>query len=551
MRKKLAKMCIIALLIALCVPFTVANAAETTQTMRIGLYYNDTVVAVGNLENVTGSGYRFGFYDSDRVFHPLASTAETKISVMISRNLYLTSGGLYVFESDGAAAAVGCFHVQIPGEYEDYDSALAVAAQLEEGFVAYVGGKYYVRAGSYTTRAAAQTAADAFMVAGCTVGETTAYGYSVVKTGTTKILFQFDGQQTGETNALGVLPGLDDSEKTVTAFKGYQYYGGFRFERISGEKSTVVNMVDVEDYVKGVIPYEMSASWPLEALKAQAVCARMYALRNLNGHSKYHFDLCNTTDCQVYYGTARANANSDQAVEETAGLRALHNGTMIDAVYSSSNGGASEDAKNVWGSEIGYLKGKLDPYEADVADTVSGYSWTKVYTPETLKERLHSKDYLCGDIVDFYVSKYSEVGNAIEVKIVDNTGKSYTFSRNRICTILGLKSIRFTISATANGTASGYAIAEREGLVSSLTGQCAISGDGTVSAIASNAYAVTASGTEALQPSTISTAASYTISGTGWGHNVGMSQWGAYAMAKRGMTFDEILKFYYTGITIE
>lgn len=550
MKKNLAKMCIIALLMALCVSFPGANAVETTQTMRIGLYYNDTVVAVGNLENVTGSGYRFGYYDADRVFHPLAATDETKISVMISRNLYLTSGGLYVFESGGAVDTVGCFHIQTPGEYEDYDSAWAVAGQLENGFVAYIGGKYYARAGSYASRTEAQAAADTFMVAGCTVGETTAYGYSVVKTGTTKILFQFDGLQTGETNALGILPGTDDSVKTITAFKGYQYYGGFRFERINGEKSTVVNMVDLEDYVKGVIPYEMSASWPVEALKAQAVCARTYALRGTR-HSKYHFDLCNTTDCQVYYGTARANANSDQAVEETAGMRALYNGSLIDAVYSSSNGGASEDAKNVWGNEIAYLKGKLDPYEADVADAVSGYAWTKTYTPEELKERLHSKDYLCGDIVGFYVSKFSDVGNAIEIKIVDADGKSWTFSRNRICTILGLKSIRFTVSSTTGGSTSGYAIAEREGLVSNLEGQYAISGDGTISNVSADAYAVTSAGTEALAPTTSTTAASYTISGTGWGHNVGMSQWGAYAMANRGMTYEEILKFYYTGITIE
>lgn len=549
MKKILAKMCMIALLVALMVPMT-AQAAVTDKTMRIGLYYNDTVVAVGNLENVTGSGYRFGYYDADRVFHSLAYTTESKISVMISRNLYLTSGGLYVFESEGAAGVVGCFHVQTPGEYEDYSSAWAVAGQLENGFVAYVGGKYLVRAGSYVTRAEAQAAAESFMVAGCTVGETTAYGYSVAVTGTTRILFQFDGQQSGETYALGVLPGVDDSVKTVTALKGYQYYGGFRFERITGEKSTVVNMVDLEDYVKGVIPYEMSASWPLEALKAQAVCARTYALRSTR-HSKYHFDLCNTTDCQVYYGTARANANSDQAVEETAGLRAMYQGSGIDAVYSSSNGGASEDAKNVWGSEIAYLKGKLDPYEADVADSVSGYAWTKVFTPEELKERLHSKDYLCGDVVNFYVSKFSDVGNAIEIKIVDADGKTWTFSRNRICSVLGLKSIRFTISTTAGGSTTGYAVAEREGLVTDLTGQYAISGDGTISNVSANAYVITSSGTEALVPSTSAVAASYTISGTGWGHNVGMSQWGAYAMARRGMTYDQILKFYFTGITIE
>lgn len=550
MKKILAKMCMVCLLFSLVAPFS-AQALVTDKTMRIGLYYNTTTVMVGNLKNVVGSGYRFGYYDSDRVFHELADTDETKISVMITQNLYMNSNGIYSFSSENSVGSVGCYHVQLPESYTDYASAKERADAVEGGFVAWIGGTYFVRSGSYVSKSLAQAAAEAMPIEGCVMAETSAYGYSVVPTGATNILFQFDGAQAGETYALGVEPNVSEGEKGVTALKGYQYYGGFRFERLNGEnKSTIVNMVDLEDYVKGVIPYEMSASWPLEALKAQAVCARTYAVRSTR-HSKYHFDLCNTTDCQVYYGTSRANANSDQAVDETAGLRAMYNGSGIDAVYSSSNGGASEDAKNVWGNEIAYLKGKLDPYEADVADTVSGYSWTTTYTAEELKERLHSKDYLCGDIVNFYVSKYSDVGNAIEIKILDADGKSWTFSRNRICSILGIKSIRFTVSATAGGATNGYAIAERADLAADLGTQYAISGDGTVAAVDSNAYAITGSGVEALRPTTASVAAAYTISGTGWGHNVGMSQWGAYAMAQRGMTYDEILKFYYTGITIE
>lgn len=124
-------------------------------------------------------------------------------------------------------------------------------------------------------------------------------------------------------------------------------------------------MLGVEDYVKGVIPYEMSPAWPSAALEAQAVCARTYAYMTTKHLSSYGFDLCNTTDCQVYYGigsyTNCATAVSDAAVDATAGLRVYYNGSLAETVYHSSDGGATESAENVWGGAVDYLIGKEDP----------------------------------------------------------------------------------------------------------------------------------------------------------------------------------------------
>ena len=94
-------------------------------------------------------------------------------------------------------------------------------------------------------------------------------------------------------------PGLEEGEETATWFKGYRYYGGFQYRR-SGGDLTVINIVDVEDYVKGVLPYEMNNAWPLEALKAQAVCARTYAAAISSSHASAGFDVCNNTHCQMY-----------------------------------------------------------------------------------------------------------------------------------------------------------------------------------------------------------------------------------------------------------
>lgn len=559
MRKKLAKLLVVALILSI-LPLGMTASAVDDKPLRVGLYYNSTTVVVSNLENAQGAGYAFGYYDADRNFVKLGESWESKISVMKTQNLYLTNGGVYVYESAGAVGVVGCYHVHLPWAYPDFESAQAAAATVTGGFVAWLEGAYYVRMGSYASRAAAQEAVDALGVEGATVGETSAYGYSVVATGTTRILFQFDANKAGLEGAFGVLPGLEDGVKAVTAFKGQKFYGGFTFERINGGDSTVVNVVSLDDYVKGVIPYEMSPSWPIEALKAQAVAAKCYALGKKAGsqHNKtYHFDICTTTDCQVYRGVGGANANSNQAVDEVSGKFIYYNGKLAtQTVYSSSHGGASEDAKNIWGTDYPYLKGVIDPYEADVADIAGNYKWTKTYTADALKERLHQVGIVCGDIVNFTTQK-SETGNVIAFTVTDAMGKNYTVSRSKVRPYLNVNSIHFDVTVSGGDlSAPGYTIAERPGTVSDLTTQYAISGDGTVSAVSDGAYAITGDGVVKLEPSPGAPTGTgknvvYTFKGTGWGHSVGMSQWGAYAMAKRGFGYEDILKFYFTGITVE
>lgn len=563
MKKKLAKSLILLLILALLLPG--GTLAAESRILRVGLNYGNDCVVVGNLKNIEQTGFRFGYYDADRSFIPLGWTGETRIIVMITQNLYLTSGGIYVYESENTVGVVGCYHVQLPGSYGDFDSALAAAATAEGGFVAWISGAYYVRMGSYARRSEAEAAVAALGIEGATVGETSGYGYSAVATGTTRILFQFDVAQSGEQGAFGVQPGLEAEGKAVTEFKkqGSNYYGGFRFERIGGGESTVVNIVEMDDYIKGVIPYEMSPSWPLEALKAQAVAARSYAIYNMQAsrHSReHHFDLCTTTDCQVYYGINRANDVTDRAVDETAGQLALYNGKAIQAVYSSSHGGASESAKNVWGGEIPYLQGVIDPYEADVADKISGYYWTKTITADEVKQRLHEKGYTqCADVVKL-TPHVSETGNTISITVTDSKGTNFTFSREKLGNVIGSYRCRhFTLETSGGGsvqTTEGYPVTERAEPIGELAKAYAISGDGKVSVLSGNCYAITGEGVSPLEKSQVAMPGSggdlvFTLNGAGWGHSVGMSQWGAYAMAQRGMSYLDILHFYYTDITVE
>ena len=522
---------------------TTAGAAEIKETLRVGLFYGSTALPGANLENSVGSGYRFGWYDDDLTFHQLGSSSETQISVVKTQNVTL-SGGNYV---DGTGSVtVGCFHLQLPTAYATFEEAQAAASAVSNGFPAWIEGTYYVRVGAYTSKEEALSAQTALGLSTATVAGTSGYAVTVVVTKTGKPIFQFDG---GQGYSLGIQPGLDDSVKTVTWFKGYRYYGGFQYRR-SGGDLTVINIVDLEDYIKGVLPYEMNNTWPLEALKAQAVCARSYAATISNSHTSSGFDVCNNTHCQMYQGLNLANDRTDQAVEETAGEFVRYNGVPVVTYYSASDGGATEDVRNIWNStvDLPHLQGVIDPYEADLADSISQYNWTVTVTKAVAAAKLQSKGYNCGSIVDVYVAELSETGNPKTITFVDSNGKNWSFGPETLRIWFSLRSNRFTIG---DGTASYY-VNGTSNTLASVSGAYAVSGDGTVSAITGTPYVATASGTDRLGTSSATASGStITFTGSGYGHNVGMSQQGARAMALRGMDYIDIMTFYFTGITVE
>ena len=542
-----------------------ASALSENPYVRIGLYYGSSAMTSANLENKSGygSGYRFGFFDDSYSFTQVGVTSQTQISMLKNVNQYLSNGAYSTSVPSGSYSVVGAYHVQLPTKYSSFSAASSAASGYTGGFPAYINGAYRVRVGSYTSLANAKTAADKLTGGEAVGGSSTAV--TVTKTKTATILFQFD---CGTTSSFVVRPGQNDSVKTITWFKNNQYYSSFQYRRISGGNLTVINILPMEDYIKGVIPYEMSSSWPLEALKAQAVCARSYAARTLNKHKAYGFDLCRATDCQVYYGTASATSTTNRAVDETYDVYAWSGNSLCQTVYHSCDGGATEAAENVWGNAISYLVGVTDPYEADIADTLSYYHWSATYTAAELTARLKEKGYSCGTIVNLYVAEWSPTGNPKKITFVDSNGKTYSFSGTNLVSIFNTagkkaKSYRYKITTNAGGgTESGtdsrlFYVNPNGGTLSSLKNVCAVSGSGTVGQMTgSGQYAITSSGTEALGSgsstgNTGTAATQFTITGTGWGHNVGMSQWGAYCMAKRGYTYDQILKFYYTGITLK
>jgi stage II sporulation protein D len=555
---KSAAFLILTLLFYLASPALPVGAVENPPGMvRIGLYWGNNTLPSANLLNYVGGGYRFGYFDSSGSFVELASTSEKAVTMLKDWTMYLSGGKYYDSVPSSSYETVGCYHIRLNTAYDTYAEAASAAQSYSGGFAAYHSGKFYACAGSYASYSEACAALSARGLDG-TAMTASPYCVTVVATGTTKILFQFDG---GKDCSLSVMPISEEGEKAQTWFKGYKYYGGFQYARLTGENLTVVNFIDIDDYIKGVLPYEMNPEWPLEALKAQAVAARTYTAASLNGkHQSYGFDLCSEPDCQTYRGTNGATELSDRAVDETAGIYMTYEGKYAQTYYHSSDGGATENCENVFNEAIPYLRGKLDPYERNVETKRD--SWSYTYTARDITGILQLKGYKCGNIIAV-TPVYTELGNIYSLTFLDDKGVSWTFSKYSAGSILYSQtygkytySQRFTIKAE-NGDAdvASVYVNSAANRIEDTSGLYAIGSGGDAVPIGGlGKYSViTASGNETISISGGGKAIyadSFVVSGSGWGHNVGMSQYGAKAMAEMGYTYNDILNFYFTGVQI-
>ncbi|MDF2882328.1 MAG: SpoIID/LytB protein [Clostridiaceae bacterium] len=279
----------------------------------------------------------------------------------------------------------------------------------------------------------------------------------------------------------------------------YKYLGTISFQiKTVGANIGIlpINSIYIEDYLKGVVPSEMYSSYNIEALKAQAIAARNYALRNLNKYGSNGYDLNDTISCQVYKGYYGTLTNVDRAVYETKGMVLQYQSNIIEALYSASNGGYIEDSSNVWGDSYAYYKEKLDTFDPED-------SWTKLFTATDIDTILKSKKIISStdtftsinrNTITYYPS--GRVSN-IEINYVNSAGaqQMLAYSKDSARTFLSLPSSLYTISFDEKTN-------------------------------------------------------TYTFTGKGNGHGIGMSQKGAQQMALSGKTYSEILNFYYPGTNI-
>ena len=450
----------------------------SVETIKVGLNSGNSALYEAKLQNKTGSGYTLGYYDCTRVFHKLGYTDCAALSVRGDVG--------FVLPDD---TKVGPYHMILNAVYGSFEEAKSAADGLWGGFPAYINGQYRVLVGAYANESKTYMAInDRGMDAQAFTGSE--FSLLAAETDTWELKFLYDN---GRTTKLSVRPAGTD--KPETWFGGNAYCGDFEFMR-SGYRLAVINYVGLEDYVKGVLPYEMNGEWPLEALKAQAVCARTYALNNINAYYDNGFDLRNDTYSQVYRGMTGTTEKTDAAAELTSGKLVRYRGAVCKVYYMSSDGGSTDSGANVFSQRRAYLVGTEDPYEADVE--FYNKTWKSELKSESIIYRLSRYGHELADISEIN-AVYSDMDNVIELEIKDVDGKTISISGEYCFRQLGLNSLHYRVSKQENEEGETVLV----------------------------------------------------FQGGGWGHNCGMSQWGAYSMAyNHGADCNEIIDFYFNGANI-
>jgi stage II sporulation protein D len=278
--------------------------------------------------------------------------------------------------------------------------------------------------------------------------------------------------------------------------KGYVYIGDrwFRGRTLvvpTANGLTAVNWVDLEEYLYSVIGGEMDTSWPQEALKAQAIAARTYALYERERQRKNPvYDLGDSPDrWQIYKGVSSESPKTYTAADTTAGKVLTYNNHIILSVFHACSGGHTENVEDVWSTRVPYLRAVPD-FDQKIKDQkIKECNWTKTFTPGEISARISG----VGNVKDMIIETLSPFKSVKSLKIIGDKGTK-VLQGEEVRTALKIKSTRFIVSKDANG--------------------------------------------------------GFVLQGLGFGHGLGMSQWGAYELAKRGANHLQILGYYYKGVAL-
>ena len=351
------------------------------------------------------------------------------------------------------------------------------------------------------------------------------------------------------------------------------YEGDLQLDARSGVIRPILH-IDVEDYLLGVVPYEMGDSFPIEALKAQAVAARTYALRKSGSDGDY--DVEDTTNDQAFRGRSTSSPLSEQAVRETEGLVGTYNGRLAECFYSASNGGQTELGQHVWPTSepdaYGYMDMRDDPYDLENdASVVKRYTLTKKNSKNGLGGALHQAlvEALAPELTAMGKEALPDCVRIDEVLGVEAItpkfeGDSRLMTEMRFTLKLSVRDCLYRDPGQPDATPTPQTSASPEP-TPTPTPQPTATPAYTAYTALSDTFVVTLPifpTVEQAMGLSISTArnelitvtdigSSFMIESRRYGHGVGMSQRGAEQMARKyGKTFEEILSFYYPGMTV-
>ncbi len=299
------------------------------------------------------------------------------------------------------------------------------------------------------------------------------------------------GQLQSGSNALGREAMLEPVADRFY-WQGNPYHGRAQL-KIVRNQVLLVNHLPLETYLEGVVPKEMPASWELEALKAQAVSARSYAYYILRKSEDKDYDVAATTASQVYGGADQGNAATRKAIAETGGHILMYDQQPVLTYFHSHSGGVLEDANLVWsGSSLPYYQVRND----DVSQQFRSMTWETHISDAAVASALQRNGFKIKQVLDLQAAETSDSGRLVSVRAVTDSG-DITVRANSLRIWLGAADVKSVLTAIEK------------------------------------------------------TSGGYHFKGRGYGHGVGMSQWGAQGMARQGSRYEQILAHYYPGTQLQ
>ena len=276
------------------------------------------------------------------------------------------------------------------------------------------------------------------------------------------------------------------------AVNGRNFRGDIELLKSNNKQISAINHIELEDYIKGILYNEASHYWPKAALEAQAIISRTYAIYQIGENSSKDYDVTSDIYSQVYGGKASERYRTNKAVDETGGLMLAYQGKVFPAYYHATCGGHTEDASILWNISLAPLKGVPCSFCKDSVH----YNWHAVLTQDEIRDALSKEKYKIKNIKDILLLGRDNSNRVRSLKIISDT-KDIELAAKDFRQILGpnsIKSANFKLNVVNHDVV---------------------------------------------------------FEGLGWGHGVGLCQWGAYFMAKQGYSVKEILKYYYPGSDVE
>ncbi|MFH1355485.1 MAG: SpoIID/LytB domain-containing protein [Candidatus Omnitrophota bacterium] len=267
---------------------------------------------------------------------------------------------------------------------------------------------------------------------------------------------------------------------------GRRFRGKIEFLKNAKSKISVINFVDLEDYIKGILYHETSHYWPMEALKAQAIASRTFVVFKMEERKIHQFDVTSDIYSQVYGGKTSERYRTNRAVEQTKGKIIIYRKRVVPAFFHAACAGNTERASVLWSVDIPPLAG----VKCGFCNQSPHFNWHYDLSLGQIEDKLANSGYKINQVKDIIISGRNDSGRVRDLKLV-GANSELIISAKDFRNIIGPNIIRST--------------------------------NFSVNIVRQDAV----------------------FEGYGWGHGVGLCQWGAYFMAKDNATAEQILKYYY------